>query len=132
MAVSANAAVFSWATTVGGNKTALGSVTSISDFSMTFATIDTSVLGDAVRTYLAGKKTATFTVAVLLDYSAHTGIIANHTGGVIGDFSIDFKDGLVSGSALVTGLTMSAEQDAPSTMTISLQVTGAVTVAASP
>jgi hypothetical protein len=133
MAVSANAAVFSWATTTAGSPTALGSVQSISDFSMSFATIDVSVMGTAVsRDFIAGKKTATFTITVLLDHSDHSGIMGNHTGGVAGKFEIDFKDGKVSGNALITGLTFSGEQDAASSVTITGQVVGDVTIVASP
>lgn len=131
MAVSANAAVFKWATTTDGSPTALGSVQSISDFSMSFATIDVSVMGSAVsRDYIAGKKTATFTISVLLDHSDHSGIMGNHTSGVAGKFEIDFQDGKVSGNALITGLTFSGEQDAASTVTITGQVVGDVTIAA--
>lgn len=131
MAVSANAATFKWATTTAGSPTAIGSVQSIGDFSMTFATIDVSVMGSAVsRDFIAGKKTATFTITVLLDHSDHTGIMTNHTSGVAGKFEIDFRDGKVSGNALVTGLTFSGEQDAPSTLTIAAQVIGDVTIAA--
>lgn len=132
MAVSANAATFSWSPTVNGTATAVGNITAISDFSMSFGTIDVSVLGDAVRTYLAGKKTGTFTVTVLLDYSAHSAIMTSHTSGAIGDFLIDFKDGRVAGSALITGLTFGGEQDSASTLTISAQVCGAVTISATP
>jgi predicted secreted protein len=133
MAVSANAAIFKWANTTGGSPTALGSVQSISDFSMNFATIDVSIMGSAVsRDYIAGKKTATFTISVLLDHSDHAVIMASHTGGTPGKFEIDFKDGKVGGNALITGLTFSGEQDSASAVTITGQVIGDVTIAATP
>lgn len=132
MAVSANAAVFKWANTTGGSPTALGSVQSIGDFSMNFATIDVSVMGSAVsRDYIAGKKSATFTISVLLDHSDHSVIMASHTSGTPGAFEIDFKDGKVSGAALITGLTFSGEQDSASSCTITGQVVGDVTIQAS-
>ena len=132
MAVSANAAVFKWSATTAGTATALGSVQSISDFSMSFATIDVSVMGSAEsRDFIAGKKTATFTISVLLDHSDHSVIMTNHTDGTPGKFEIDFQDGKVSGNALITGLTFSGEQDAVSSVTITGQVVGDVTITAS-
>lgn len=135
MAVSANAATFGWAASVSQNPTytPLGSVQSIGDFSMNFATIDVSVMGAATsRDYIAGKKSATFTITVLLDHSDHSVIMANHTSGVPGMFLIDFKDGRVAGSALITGLTFSGEQDSASSCTITGQVVGDVVITATP
>jgi predicted secreted protein len=135
MAVSANAATFGWAAAISQTPTyvTLGSVQSIGDFSMNFATIDVSVMGtDVSRDYIAGKKSATFTITVLLDHSAHGLILGNHTSGVPGMFLIDFKDGRVAGTALITGLTFSAEQDSASSCTITGQVVGDVVISATP
>ena len=130
MAVSANAASFTW------NSFAIGELVSIGDFTAERPTIDVSVMGtDTFRDFVVGKKNSTFTVTVYLAHDSHMAagkIIADWASGTSRTFTLDFADGSVSGSAFVTSFGLSAEQDGASTCTISCQVVTDLTFAATP
>lgn len=130
MAVSANAASFSW----GGLD--VGELVSIGDFTAERPTIDVSVMGaDTHREFIVGKKNSTFTVTVYLSYDAHMAtakILEDWKTATSDTFTLDFADGSVSGSAYVTSFGLSAEQDGASTCTISCQVVSDLTFAATP
>ena len=128
MAVSANAATFSW------NSALVGELVSISDFTSERATIDVSTMGsDTFREFVPGKSNSTFTVSCYLahaDHMAATKILADYNSGDARAFSLDFADGKVSGTAFVTSFGLGAEQDGASTLTISCQCVTALTFAA--
>lgn len=120
MAVSANAATFTW------NSSVVGELVGISDFTSERATIDTSVMGaDTFRKFVPGKKNSTFTVQCYLkhaDHMAATKILADYASGDARAFVLDFADGKASGTAFVTSFGLGAEQDGASTLSISCQV----------
>ena len=90
-----------------------------------------STLGaNAYREFLAGKYGATLTVEVFWNYSAHNAIFTALTGRTIGTFEMDFQNGQVTGSAIVTSANISAAIDDAVRSSISFQVTGVVTVTA--
>jgi predicted secreted protein len=90
-----------------------------------------STLGaNAYREFLGGKYQSTFTVEVFWNYSAHNAIFTALTGRTIGTFEMDFQNGQVTGSAIVTSANISAAIDDAVRSSISFQVTGAVTVTA--
>lgn len=130
MAVSANAATFTW------NSVEIGDLVSIGDFTAERPTIDVSVMGsDDYRDFIVGKKNSTFTVTVYISHASHMAagkILADWASGTSKSFSLDFADGSVSGSAFVTSFGLSAEQDGASTCTISCQVVSDLTFAATP
>jgi predicted secreted protein len=131
---SANTAKFYYkpATTSGVDAAALvGDLVAISDFTIEGATIDVSTLGaNAYREFLGGKYQATFTVEVFWNYSDHASIMTALTARTIGTFEMDFQNGQVTGSALVTNAAISASIDDAVRSTISFQVTGALTIGA--
>lgn len=131
---SANTAKFYYkpATTAGVDAAALvGDLVAINDFTIEGATIDVSTLGaNAYREFLGGKYQATFTVEVFWNHTAHSGIFTALTARTIGSFEIDFQNGQVSGTAIVTSANITASIDDAVRSSISFQVTGAVTVAA--
>lgn len=120
MAVSANAATFTW------NQTAVGELVGISDFTSERATIDVSVMGaDTFREFIPGKKNSTFTVQCYLSHDAHmaaTKILTDYVSGAARSFVLNFADGTVGGTAFVTSFGLGAEQDGASTLSISCQV----------
>ena len=109
----------------------VGDLVAITDFTIEGATIDVSTLGaNAYREFLGGKYQSTFTVEVFWNYSAHNAIFTALTGRTIGTFEMDFQNGQVTGSAIVTSANISAAIDDAVRSSISFQVTGAVTVTA--
>lgn len=128
MAASANAATFSW------NAISIGHVAGISDFSAERAMIDVTVLGsNQFRSFIAGRRTATFSVDLILTYASpgnHDDIMDDFKTGVERTFSLDFRDGKVSGSGILQSLSFGAQQDNASTLSISVQVTTDLTFAA--
>ncbi|MEB3209550.1 MAG: phage tail tube protein [Synechococcus sp.] len=109
----------------------VGDLVAISDFTIEGATIDVSTLGaNAYREFLGGKYQATFTVEVFWNQSAHAAIFTALTARTIGTFELDFQNGQVTGSAMVTSANITASIDDAVRSSISFQVTGAVTVAA--
>jgi len=98
----------------------------------------TMVATGNARTYKAGLETATFTAEVLYSQQEVTGaatdIPALLLGQEAGDFELypsgtDSTNAKISGSALVTGYSVSTSFDDMVTATISAQVTGPLTFA---
>ena len=109
----------------------VGDLVGISDFTIEGATIDVSTLGaNAYREFLGGKYQATFTIEVFWNYTAHTDIFTALTARTIGTFELDFQNGQVTGSAMVTSAAISASIDDAVRSTLSFQCTGAITVSA--
>jgi len=109
----------------------VGDLVSIGDFTIEGANIDVSTLGaNAYREFLGGKYQASFTIEVFWNYSAHGDIMTALTDRTIGSFEMDFGNGQVTGLALVTNAAISATIDDAVRSSISFQVTGALTIAA--
>lgn len=109
----------------------VGDLVAINDFTIEGATIDVSTLGaNAYREFLGGKYQATFTIEVFWNHTAHTLIMGALTARTIGTFEMDFQNGQVTGSAMVTSAAISASIDDAVRSTLTFQCTGAITVAA--
>jgi predicted secreted protein len=109
----------------------VGDLVGISDFTIEGATIDVSTLSaNAYREFLGGKYQATFTIEVFWNNTAHANIMTALTARTIGTFEMDFQNGQVTGSAIVTSAAISAAIDDAVRSTLSFQCTGAITVAA--
>jgi predicted secreted protein len=132
-AASGNLAKFYYRA-AGGAITAsdlVGDVAGISDVSISGAIIDVSTIGaNAFREFIGGKYSMTFTIEVVWSFAAHTAIMADLLDRTTGTFEIDFQNGQVTGTALVTNAQISAQQDDAVRSTLSFQTTGAVTIAA--
>jgi len=109
----------------------IGDLVAINDVTIEGANIDVSTLGaNAYREFIGGKYQASFTIEVFWNYSNHSGIMGALTARTIGTFEMDFQNGQVTGSALVTSAAITAQIDDAVRSTISFQVTGALTIAA--
>lgn len=132
-AASGNLAKFYYRA-AGGAITAsdlVGDVAGISDVSISGAIIDVSTIGaNAFREFIGGKYAMTFTIEVVWSFAAHTAIMSDLLDRTTGTFEIDFQNGQVTGTALVTNAQISAQQDDAVRSTLSFQTTGAVTIAA--
>ena len=123
-AQSANTATFTWNSVAVGDVAAIGSVT------VEGATIDVSTLGaNAYREFIGGKYQATFEVELFYTHTAHTALTADSLTRTARTFSIDFGDGSVSGSAVLTSVSISASIDDAVRIAVSAQVVGALTFA---
>ena len=96
-------------------------------------TIDDSTMGDVSRTYLAGLRTFTGTIDVLWDETNTTGQLALTVGATVTlnvyPEGATTGDIYYTGSAIVTGRSISASYDGLVEMSISVQGTGALTQA---
>jgi predicted secreted protein len=109
----------------------VGDLVAINDFTIEGATIDVSTLGaNAYREFIGGKYQSSFTIEVFWNNTAHSAIMTALTGRTIGSFEMDFQNGQVTGLALVTSAAITAQIDDAVRSTISFQVTGALTIAA--
>jgi predicted secreted protein len=94
-------------------------------------TIDDSTMGDVSRTYLAGLRTFTGTIDVLWDETNTTGQLALTVGATVTlnvyPEGATTGDTYYTGSAIVTGRSISASYDGLVEMSISVQGTGALT-----
>ena len=109
----------------------VGDLVAINDFTIEGANIDVSTLGaNAYREFIGGKYQASFTIEVFWNYNNHQYIMGALTGRTIGTFEMDFQNGQVTGSALVTSAAITAQIDDAVRSTLSFQVTGALTIAA--
>jgi hypothetical protein len=122
VAGSGNLATFTW------NGSLVGSLTDASS-AETAAEIDVSAMGaNGPRQFVQGLNTGTFTAAVLLTSASHSGIVGDALSGTERTFQFDFNDGKVSGSAVITSLSLSSALDQPVTLQISANRTTALTV----
>lgn len=125
MAASANAATFSW------NSSTIGQITEVGSFDSERSTIDVTVMGsNDFRSFIPGRRNANFSVSLLLTHSAHTNLLADYKAGTERAFLLDFRDGRVAGSGFITSLSMGAQQDSASTLSLSVQVTTDLTFSA--
>lgn len=109
----------------------VGDLVAINDFTIEGANIDVSTLGaNAYREFIGGKYQASFTIEVFWNHTNHQHIMGALTGRTIGTFEMDFQNGQVTGSALVTSAAITAQIDDAVRSTLSFQVTGALTIAA--
>lgn len=122
-AQSGNIATFSW------NAAPIGDVASISSVSIDGATVDVTTLSsNTYREFIAGKYQATFSIELFYTHTAHQALTADFLSRTARTFAIDFQDGNVGGTALLTNLSMSASIDDATRISISAQVVGALTI----
>ena len=119
----------------GTVKVGANAIAEIRSFSVeeTGDTIDTSSMGDTARTYLAGLKTYTASIDCLWDETDTTGQGAMTVGSTVtlnlypeGSTTGDIY---YTGSAIITGRTITSSYDGLVEMSITCQGTGALTQA---
>ena len=126
-AQSGNLATFSWHN--GAALTAITQVAAINSLTLDGASIDvTELSSDVYRKFISGKYAATFSLELFYTDTAHGQLTTDFLGRTERAFSIDFDDGAFSGSAILTNCTLSAAIDDATRISISAQVTGAVTI----
>lgn len=126
-AQSGNLATFSWHN--GTALTAIGQVAAINSVTLDGASIDvTELSADVYRKFIAGKYQLTFSLELFYTKTAHAALTTDFLGRTERAFQIDFDDGTVDGSAILTNCTLSAAIDDASRISITAQATGAVTI----
>jgi predicted secreted protein len=124
-AQSGNIATFTW------NAVAIGDVAAIGSVSIDGATVDVTTLSSNVyREFIAGKYQATFQVELFYNHTAHSALTGDFLTRTARTFKIDFVDGEVAGTALLTNVSISASIDDASRISVSAQVVGALTIVA--
>ena len=124
--------------TVSVGSTVLAAVRSFS-VEMTRDTIETSVMGTDVRTYVSGMSSYSGTADIYFDPSEFDGgeSTFNPTAGLVGGQPINVKfyvdyaagsgnDSVFSGSAIITGYTVNSSMDGMVEASISFQGSGSV------
>jgi predicted secreted protein len=126
-AVSGNLAKFYWGGTAVGNLVA--DVAAIGSVSLDGNTVDvTKLSADTYREFIAGKRSASFSIELFYNHTAHSGLTGDFLSRTIRPFKIDFSDGNVEGDALLTSVQLSAGIDDAARISISAQITGDVTI----
>lgn len=124
---SGNTAVFKW-----HNGTALqtiANVAAINSLTLDGAVIDVSELStDAFRSFISGKYQATFSIELFYNETAHAQLTADFLARDARACQIDFGDGTFDADAILTNCTLSAGLDDVSRISISAQITGAITI----
>lgn len=124
-AQSGNIATFTW------NAALVADVASISSVSIDGATVDVTTLSSNVyREFIAGKYQATWTIELFYTHTAHSALTADFLTRTPRTFAIDFQDGNVGGTAILTNVSLSAAVDDASRISVSAQVVGAITIVA--
>lgn len=127
---SANTAKFYWGATINAGAL-VGDLVGINDFTIDAAQIDVSTIGaNAYREFIGGKYQATFTIEVFWNQTAHGSLMTDLLARTSKLFELDFQNGQVTGSAIPTSAAITATQDDAVRATLSFQVTGALTIAA--
>lgn len=120
-AVSANATTFSW------NAAAVANVVSAS-WSANGAEIDITALAGTTRTYLAGKTDWTVDLRLHFNKTQHgAGLAADFVAGTARTFILNFSDGSVTSSGIITAFNISSEIDQAVSANITIRGTGALT-----
>ena len=124
-AQSGNIATFTW------NAIPIGDVASISSVSIDGATIDVTTLSsNTYREFISGKYQASFSIELFYTHTAHSALTGDFLARNSRTFAIDFGDGNVSGTALLTNVSLSASIDDAARISISAQVVGALAIVA--
>lgn len=122
-AQSSSLASFSWGGVAIGDVAAIGSVT------LDGAIIDvTEISTDAFRQFISGKYQMNFSIELFYNHTAHSALTTDFLARNAAAFVIDFGDGQVSGTAILTNVSMSSAVDDASRLSVSAQCTGAVTI----
>ena len=115
----------------GGSVTAVGEVRSYS-IDESADTIEDTVMGDTVKTYLPSLKDATLTIDALWDDSDAQQLIADTSAEIdweIHPTGTGTGEKYYAGSGIVTAKTISASYDGLVEASFSVQVSGAITEA---
>lgn len=124
-AQSGNAAVFKWNLSTIGELAAIGGVT------LDGAVIDVSELSaDANRQFIAGKYQCSWQVDLHYNHTAHQSLTADFLTRTSRAFEIDFTDGNISGTAILTNVGIVAGLDDSVRISVSGTCVGAVTITA--
>jgi|DEB0MinimDraft_10_1074344.scaffolds.fasta_scaffold16461_5 predicted secreted protein len=124
-AQSGNIATFTWNAVLVGDVAAIGSVT------MDGAVIDVTELStDTFRQFISGKYQMSFSIELFYNHTAHSSLTTDFLNRDARTFAIDFGDGNVSGTAILTNVAVSANVDDPARLSVSAQCTGAVAIVA--
>lgn len=120
-AVSSNLTTFSW------NAVAVANVVSAS-WSANGAEIDITPLSGTVRTYIMGKGDWTVELRLHFNKTQHgAGLAADFVAGTARNFILNFSDGSVASSGIITGFNISSEIDQSVTANVTIRGTGALT-----
>ena len=122
-AQSGNLASFTW------NAVAIGDLAAINSVTLDGATIDVTTISSlAYREFISGKYQATFQIELYYTHTAHSALTGDFLGRNARTFRIDFDNGQVEGTAILTNVSLSASVDEVSRISISAQVVGALTI----
>jgi predicted secreted protein len=120
-AVSSNLTTFSW------NAVAVANVVSAS-WSASGAEVDISALAGDTRVYGRGKTDWTVELRLHFNKTQHgTGLAADFVAGTARNFVLNFSDGSVASSGIITAFNISSEIDQAVSANITIRGTGALT-----
>jgi predicted secreted protein len=127
-ALSSNPTTFTW------NSQVVANVVSAS-WSASGAEIDVTALAGTVRSYLRGKLDWTIELRVHFNKTQHgstpaAGVVnlaADFTDGTARTFTLNFQDGSVSSSGIITAFNIAAEMDQAVSANLTIRGTGALT-----
>lgn len=120
-AVSSNLTTFTW------NAAAVANVVSAS-WSANGAEIDITALAGTTRTYLRGKSDWTVDLRLHFNKTEHgTSLAADFVDGTARNFILNFSDGSVASSGIITAFNISSEIDQSVTANVTIRGTGALT-----
>jgi predicted secreted protein len=127
-AISSNPTTFTWASNVAANVVS-------ASWSASGAEIDVTALAGTVRSYLRGKLDWTIDLRLHFNKTQHgstpganvVNLAADFKDGTARTFTLNFQDGLVTSSGIITAFNISAEIDQAVSANLTIRGTGELT-----